>query len=211
MNALDVIDALRNGKCIQPPHYPKPWAYVKLAEHATGPTSTSQLPTWFGLGDTWDERHVADLFHERAWVVVDEQTVRARKPKGDFSCPRRGHMLGIGATGTTTTPDHFRSHNGDRLMTCSYCGSVNGTLFIQGLEDGTLKLGPTDKNYKAYVYDADSDAHLGKFYYQHFDDKQIDTFLMLINEMRMKIDLPGHLYVLPYFASRIPRVEHHQV
>lgn len=35
--------------------------------------------------------------------------------------------------------------------TCDYCGSLMPDAFMERLEAGTIKLGPTDKNYKVYV------------------------------------------------------------
>lgn len=36
--------------------------------------------------------------------------------------------------------------------TCHYCGSLNAGTFMDRLEAGTVRLGPTDKNYKVYVH-----------------------------------------------------------
>jgi len=42
---------------------------------------------------------------------------------------------------------------------------------------------------------------VAKFYYQHLSSAQMDRFIELVNSKQMKIGMPGHFYVLPYFAS----------
>ena len=60
-----------------------------------------------------------------------------------FECPRRRevprHMR------VTPPPDHWRPD-----CTCSWCGSLSPAKFFEAIEAGH-QIGPTDKNYKAYV------------------------------------------------------------
>jgi hypothetical protein len=72
-------------------------------------------------------------------------------------------------------------------------------------KDG-VEIGPTDKNYKAYVKGADG-QHEGKFYFQHLTDAQKDEFIGLLNARLVNVGYPGHFYVLPFFATRAPVVE----
>lgn len=58
-------------------------------------------------------------------------------------CPRRAeafHHI------TSPETDHWRKDH-----TCSYCGSLNPVVLLEHMAAGTCNLGPTDKNYKAYV------------------------------------------------------------
>lgn len=82
---------------------------------------------------------------------------------------------------------------------CSYCGSVEPGEFLQAVRDG-VEVGPTDKNYKAYL------AGHRKFYYQHLSAEQRREFIDLYNDNTMKVGYPGYFYVLPFFVK--PRAEH---
>src|ERR1700744_1017057 len=90
--------------------------------------------------------------------------------------------------------------------TCSYCGSLSGDAFIKFLRDGG-QVGPTDKNYKAYLHDAEVApgvvvrAPALKFYFQHLDAGQRAEFITLYNDRKMNIGYPGHFYVHPYFCG----------
>lgn len=67
-----------------------------------------------------------------------------------FTCPRRResgmHLNNSVFKLSGSDLDHWDSQN-----TCSYCGSLNQITFMEHLEAGDVKLGPTDKNYKVYV------------------------------------------------------------
>jgi hypothetical protein len=69
-----------------------------------------------------------------------------------------------------------------------------------------VELGPTDKNYKAYVENAGGEpikVHgASKFYFQHLSEDQRKYFVQLLNEKRIKIGVPGHFYVYPFFIKR---------
>lgn len=41
---------------------------------------------------------------------------------------------------------------------------------------------------------------MAKFYYQHLSVAQQDEFIDLVNTKTMRIGIPGHFYVLPFFA-----------
>jgi hypothetical protein len=47
-------------------------------------------------------------------------------------------------------------------------------------------------------------AQSAKFYFQHLTAGQRDEFIELYNDGRMKVGIPGHLYVAPFFARRQP-------
>ncbi len=40
-----------------------------------------------------------------------------------------------------------------------------------------------------------------KFYFQHLSPEQRTRFVELINERKMKVGMPGHFYVLPFFCK----------
>jgi hypothetical protein len=70
------------------------------------------------------------------------------------------------------------------------------------------EIGPTDKNYKAYVEVTPTELQqLGtmKFYFQHLSEEQRARFIELHNMGVMQIGYPGYFYVKPFFAaSRMP-------
>lgn len=113
--------------------------------------------------------------------------------------------------------------------TCSYCGSLHPDIFIARIEAGDVEIGPTDKNYKVYVENKGGEAfkktfrdcptgatctgpkdcthwttretESTKFYFQHLSIEQRDRFIALYNDKTMKIDYPGHFYVMPFFCK----------
>lgn len=104
-------------------------------------------------------------------------------------CPRRDENSGPFNGNDEDAPDTYRPN-------CSYCGSMSQTTFFAAI-DGGAELGPTDKNYKVYVH---GDG-FRKFYFQHLDDEGRSRFIALLNERKIKIGVPGHFYVLPYFVQ----------
>lgn len=111
---------------------------------------------------------------------------------------------------------------------CSYCGSLHPAVLMERLEEATITVEPTDKNYKIYVVtDADTpkfkrsfradgspvgddpskwvwtvdETNHVKFYFQHLSSEQQQRFVELINEKKIKFALPGYFYVLPFFVS----------
>lgn len=60
------------------------------------------------------------------------------------------------------------------------------------------EVGPTDKNYKAYLR---WDGGEAKFYYQHLSPEQMIRFVELLNQKKLKIGYPGRFYVIPYFIT----------
>jgi hypothetical protein len=122
-------------------------------------------------------------------------------------CPRRqelGPMAKLPAG-----PDEFivRKLDGNVGMinyaepACTWCGSLSGDRFMQMIKDG-YTIGPTDKNYKAYVQTGD--GFHGKFYYQHLSEEQRAEFIELLNNRTAKLGFPGYFYVLPYFCKAVP-------
>lgn len=62
----------------------------------------------------------------------------------NFTCPRRNEFGAYGRG--VENEDTWRENN-----TCSYCGSLNQDELMRHLEEGNIRLDPTDKNYKVYV------------------------------------------------------------
>lgn len=135
-----------------------------------------------------------------------------------FLCPRRGEA-----------PAMFKQPESDHLLadsTCSYCGSLDGNIFMERLEAGTIYLEGSDKNYKTYVRAVEGTSPIlqtyriddnqtgdqskwvwetkpveqGKFYFMHLSRDQMQRFVELWNEARVK-----GLYVLPYFMGVRPK------
>lgn len=85
---------------------------------------------------------------------------------------------------------------------CSFCGSMNPDSLMKRLEEETVELTPTDKNYKVYVKNAGgTPIEAIKFYFQHFSVEQRQRFVELLNEKKVKLAFPGHFYVPPFFVA----------
>ena len=110
-----------------------------------------------------------------------------------MKCPRR-HAGSI-----PNLPDEDEWHDRDEINTCSYCGSLDPEKFFELVADGA-DVGPTDKNYKAYV--KHPSLRFGKFYFMHMSEEQMQKFIDLINAKEMKIGMPGHFYTRPYFVTK---------
>lgn len=117
-----------------------------------------------------------------------------------MQCPRRAE---IGANVAGHPFKLPKEDNWRRDGTCSYCGSLSPELFFKAVEDG-CEVGPTDKNYKLYLHGEKAPKVHGacKVYMQHFDSADKDLFINLLNERKITFGYPGHLYVLPFFATR---------
>lgn len=138
-----------------------------------------------------------------------------------MKCPRRDE----GSPFKFPEKDHW---GGDD--TCSYCGSFNPDALMARLEKGDVKLVPTDKSYKVYVYNEggekfkswhsrkcpdvmtcdrqtcehwtkDDARDQTKFYFMHLSEEQMRRFVDLLNEKKLKMGEPGHFYVRPYFCA----------
>ena len=84
-------------------------------------------------------------------------------------------------------------------------GSLHPDTFMRLLEAGTVKLTPTDKNYKVYIKGTDpEDGHSfhDKFYFEHLSAEQRERFIELHNEQKLGFAYPGYLYTTPFFAKR---------
>jgi hypothetical protein len=141
-----------------------------------------------------------------------------------FQCPR-GPEAGGPFTEAFSGKAHWCADD-----TCSYCGSLSEKRFIECVEAGG-EVGPTDKNYKVYLRPApdgepfkqtyrncprdsqcqgpDDCTHWttrtidqAKFYFQHLSPDGQRRFVRLLNAKGVKIGIPGHFYVLPFFCSR---------
>lgn len=112
-----------------------------------------------------------------------------------ITCPRR--MEEMGPWKREEGLDQYKRGGGlvGQARACSFCGSMPPEDFMQAVREGK-EVGPTDKNYKAYV-----GAHEGKFYYQHLSEEQRKEFIALLNEKKVSIGYPGYFYVLPFFVS----------
>lgn len=112
-------------------------------------------------------------------------------------CPRRDEAPA--SYRTFPGPDRYEPQHGlvSQPRGCSYCGSLPPDDFMAAVRDG-CEIGPTDKNYKAYINLPTGEA---KFYFQHLSDDQRREFIALLNERprRVAIGYPGHFYRLPYF------------
>lgn len=118
-----------------------------------------------------------------------------------FTCPRRLENGNPEAYGGLNS-DTYREGRGGlvgQARGCSYCGSMSPDDFMEAVRAGT-KIGPTDKNYKAYVGEME-----GKFYFQHLSDDQKKEFIDLLNDKKVNLGYPGYFYNLPYFASVAPK------
>lgn len=135
-------------------------------------------------------------------VLAERHAVAAAAPAEDrHVCPRREESP-VGALGRYPEHDLWQDRDGERC--CTYCGSRNPDDLMALLRAGAAELGPTDKNYKAYVRGLDGDH--GKFYFQHLSVEQRREFVDLLNRKAFPIGYPGHFYVLPFFAQRGPEV-----
>lgn len=112
-----------------------------------------------------------------------------------FTCPRRYESDPLLSD---SRPDCWRDG------VCTYCGSISPERFFKLIEDGA-EVGPTDKDYKAYVHGEDfSGAVHGKFYFRHLDDAGRYRFLDLLQAGSLNIGYPGSFYVLPFFLRLVP-------
>lgn len=140
------------------------------------------------------------------------------------TCPRR--MEESGPWERKENLDQWdNSRDVPGMRTCSFCGSMNPNEFMAKVEAG-VEVGPTDKSYKCYVQ-LDTGINpitvtedtgprstftrtIGgvkqmKFYYQHLNEAQMLRFIELLNTRQMKIGLPGHFYVRPFFCVSMPK------
>jgi len=90
--------------------------------------------------------------------------------------------------------DHYREDG-----SCSFCGSVSQEAFLAFVEAGG-EVGPTDKDYKAYLHG--DNAPGSKFYFYHLDEAGQRRFIDLYNENKVRLGYPGYFYALPFFCSR---------
>lgn len=145
-----------------------------------------------------------------------------------MECPRRTEsvLAMINAPGFEGPDEYDPSDN-----TCSYCGSLEPTAFMARLEAGNVTLTPTDKNYKVYIRNDGGevfkqtyrdcprgepdhgpkecshwitrDTTETKFYFQHLSAEQRHRFIELLNTNKIKLNVPGYFYVLPFFCQRV--------
>lgn len=109
----------------------------------------------------------------------------------NHTCPRRGE----GPQYDVKDADSYRSN------VCSYCGSLHPNIFMAALEVGGAELTPTDKNYKVYIQREAFGRQ--KFYFQHLSEEQMIRFVELSNARELKLSIPGHFYVRPFFMAPV--------
>ena len=95
-----------------------------------------------------------------------------------FMCPRRVESSHPSAR-LTKRDDWVPSHLDATLHACSYCGSLDPTETLDGIESRRFQVCTTGKNYKMYL----APLH-AKFYFQHFSTAQRHRFLEIYNERR---------------------------
>lgn len=117
-----------------------------------------------------------------------------------FTCPRRHDFLAYDAGREDADCWRKPAHN-TKVETCSYCGSIRPEALFEAIDAGE-KIGPTDKNYKAYVQG--EVVGWGKFYFQHLDEPDCHRFIEKMQDGTMHIGDPGHFYRLPFFIRRVP-------
>jgi hypothetical protein len=150
----------------------------------------------------WDEQENARHAEEK------HATEEAGGPWPQL-CPRRVEDgttdRFLSADRPRETPDVWeireQMHKGLRARHCSYCGSLHPDDFMERVLAG-WEVGPTDKNYKAYLRRADSGGPESKFYFQHLSVEQRHQFIDLLNAGTMHIGYPGHFYVHPFFVGK---------
>lgn len=200
MKFEQALAALKSGKCIAQVGHRFPEAYMKVVDGE---------PHWHNFGGQKAFRRTDFRWEEMQaeWKVVDEAEHQKLAPVGTHRCGRRDESL-HGSMEQAELPDHYRNAgDGER---CSYCGSVSGDSFMAFVRAGG-EVGPTDKNYKAYLHDTKDDSGLTvrvkapgmKFYFQHLSEEQKMEFIGLLNARAVKIGYPGHFYRLPYFCQRV--------
>ncbi len=120
------------------------------------------------------------------------------------TCPRR--MSDLGPWERKENLDTWTTGRGligqSAELSCNFCGSLHPDTFMAWVEAGG-EVGPTDKNYKAYIHSPATDAaphgREAKFYYVHLGRDQKQRFIELYNDHTMKIGVPGNFYVFPFF------------
>lgn len=68
------------------------------------------------------------------------------------TCPRRSEIGQRYEEGKDAFTVRGIGIGGGKWRCCSYCGSMHPDDVMAGLSDGTMGAGPTDKNYKAYIF-----------------------------------------------------------
>ena len=123
------------------------------------------------------------------------------------TCPRRMRELGPWEQeeGQDSWVEKPR-HENDVVPVCSFCGSLHPGTFLE-LVAKDWWVGPTTKNYKAYLDEPSPGRGRAKFYFQHLSPSQQMQFVSLYNRGTMKIGWPGHFSVVPFFMGLEPRPE----
>jgi hypothetical protein len=137
-----------------------------------------------------------------AWQrAVDAERTATDGGPWPQTCPRRSESMGPWKMDEENA-DSWRilsDYRAVRQKACSFCGSLHPDDFMAAVRAGE-KVGPTDKNYKAYLGEGHS-----KFYYQHLSDDQRREFVELHNAGTMNVGVPGHFYRLPFFMVRVSK------
>ena len=116
--------------------------------------------------------------------------------------------------------DTWMDRDGHGWYSCSYCGSLHPDQFME-FSAKRAEVGPTDKDYKAYIdldtgkpaEDKEETSPNGnkrswteggvvmlKFYFQHLTKEQRIEFVRRLNAKELNIGPPGHFYRLSFFC-----------
>lgn len=147
MKFAEAVALANQGKAVQAKFQPLPWCYLKIVDGQ---------PRWFGFFDGPIDWNVSIPFSGSShwitaeWVEVDEAEVQSRRPPSTFNCARRSEQArSLRAIRSDAFCDFWSGNRGYRA--CSYCGSLHPDDFMKHVREGTGKIVPTDKNYKAYL------------------------------------------------------------
>lgn len=154
-------------------------------------------PTGIDLGAATHAKFNEVSYRVGANVFINDSGIAYLHEAKTFLCPRRDENPG--GVFKLSESDHVRVDG-----SCSYCGSLDGDIFMERLEAGTIVLRGSDKDYKAYIAASEGSPPLTaiKFYFQHLSTEQRMRFVDLWNENRIA---HNGLYVMPFFMARVPR------
>lgn len=154
---------------------------------------------------------------ERFLRALADSTPRSERFPEDHHCPR-GVESGSSGLAIWTKGE-----------TCNFCGSMHPAVVMERLEDGSIELGTTGKNYKAYLHPVEGsprclrcgraddcpggndpaawkweteETDFGKFYFQHFSREQQVRFVELLNAGKIRFKGGLRFNPLPYFIER---------
>lgn len=118
------------------------------------------------------------------------------------------HAIGVGGKLTPTDKDYKvyveipNPRAGQRVVIGRRSGpAVNGVTGEPNLDDLSIFERIMGK-YDRKIYGTAPVMLTTKFYFQHLSRAERERFINLMNSKTLKLALPGHFYVLPFFAGR---------